>query len=305
MTAMAKVAMIGLGNMGARMGRRLVEAGHELHGFDIAEGRAAELGFSAAASAAAAAEAADVVLLSLPSDAAIVEAMSGDGGVLGAVRAGQVVIDLSTASPALAERWAPRCADAGAAFLDCGVSGGPGGAEAGTLTLMVGGDADALSRVEGVLAVIGTQVFHCGPTGTGHAAKIVNNYLNAINLAASSEALIVAVKAGLDPRQIIKIVQSSTGSNWAMHNRMPRIVDGDYVPGGLTSGLMAKDLDLYLALAGAHDAPTILGPACRSTFGIAMATGYRDQTSTHVIDALGDLAGGVRIQDADDSGPKA
>jgi 3-hydroxyisobutyrate dehydrogenase-like beta-hydroxyacid dehydrogenase len=293
-----RVAIVGLGNMGGRIGRRLAGAGHEVHGFDVVPGRAEQLGFAHAASAAAAARAADVVLLSLPGDAAIVEAMSGRDGVLEAVAAGQVVIDLSTASPALAERWAPLCAERSAAFLDCGISGGPGGAEAGTLTLMVGGDAEALDRAGEVLSVIGGTTFHCGAAGAGHAAKIVNNFLNGINLAASAEAMVVGVRAGLDPRLLVEIVQASTGSNWVMHNRMPRIVEGDYVPGGLTSGLMAKDLDLFLDLAGSLDVPTLLGPASRAAFGIAMATGYRDETSTHVVDAIGDLAGGVRIQAA-------
>ncbi len=293
---MDRIAMIGLGNMGGRMGRRLMDAGHELLGVDLDPGRAEALGATPVASPAVAAAEADVVLLSLPSDAAIRAAMAGPDGVLAGVSAGTVVVDLSTASPALAQEWAPACDERGAAFVDCGISGGPGGAEAGTLTLMAGGDAAALVRLADILDVIGSTVFHCGPAGTGHATKIVNNYLNGINLAASAEAMVVGVKAGLDPRQLVEVVQASTGSNWVMHNRMPRIVEGDYVPGGLTSGLMAKDLDLFQSLANANDVPTLLGPACRGAFGVAMATGYRDQTSTHVVDALGDLAGGVRVQ---------
>jgi 3-hydroxyisobutyrate dehydrogenase-like beta-hydroxyacid dehydrogenase len=298
---MTRVALVGLGNMGGRMGRRLVDAGHEVHGYDVRGERAAELGFTPAASPAAAVRTADVVLLSLPSDAAIVEAMTGVDGVLDALTAGQIAVDLSTASPALARRWAPACAQRGAAFVDCGISGGPGGAEAGTLTLMVGGDAAVIDRLSDVFEVIGGAVFRCGGTGAGHTAKIVNNFLNGVNLAASAEAMVVGVKGGMDPRLLVDVIRASTGTNWVMENRMPRIVEGDYVPGGLTSALMAKDLDLYLGLASGADATTLMGSACRGAFAVAMATGYRDQTSTHIVDALGDLAGGVRVQ-ADDAG---
>lgn len=293
---MPSIAMIGLGNMGGRMGRRLVEAGHPVHGFDITEGRAAELGFAPAASPSAATDAADVVLLSLPSDRAIASALAGTDGVIGAARAGQLVVDLSTATPANAARWEEELGARGARFLDAGISGGPGGAEAGTLTLMVGGDAEAVERAREVFDVIGSRVFHCGAAGAGHATKAVNNYLNGMNLAATAEAMVVGVKAGLDVRTLLEVINASTGANWASQHRFPRILEGDYIEGGLTNALMAKDLDIYLGLADAHDVPAQLGSACRGTFTVALATGYRDRVSNTVVDAIGDLAGGVRVQ---------
>ncbi|QEC50760.1 NAD(P)-dependent oxidoreductase [Baekduia soli] len=293
---MPSIAMIGLGNMGSRMGGRLRDAGHVVHGSDVVDGRAAQLGLEPAAGTGAATAAADIVLLSLPSDAAIATAMAGPDGVIGAARPGQLVIDLSTATPGNAARWERELEARGAAFLDAGISGGPGGADAGTLTLMVGGRAELIERAQGVFDVIGSRVFHCGAAGAGHATKVVNNYLNGMNLAATAEALVVGVKAGLDPRQLLEVINASTGANWASEHRFPRIVEGDYIEGGLTNALMAKDLDLYLGLADALDVPAALGAACRTTFTVAMATGYRDRVSNTVVDAIGDLAGGVRVQ---------
>lgn len=293
---MTAIAMIGLGNMGGRMGSRLVEAGHDVHGFDIAAERAVQLGFTAAASPAAATSAAEIVLLSLPSDAAIATAMAGPEGVLSAVREGQLVVDLSTATPSVAPRWESELAAKGAQFLDAGISGGPVGADKGTLTLMVGGEASALERVREIFGVIGSQVYHCGAAGAGHATKAVNNYLNGMNLAATAEAMVVGVKAGLDPRQLLEVINASTGANWASANRFPRIVEGDYIEGGLSNALMAKDLNIFMAMADQLDVPAMLGATCRATFGVAMATGYRDKVSNTVVDAIGDLAGGVRIQ---------
>ena len=175
------------------------------------------------------------------------------------------------------------------------------GADAGTLTLMAGGDEAALERLQPVFDVIGERVFHLGPAGSGHAAKAVNNYLNGMNLAATAEAMVVGVKAGLDPRRLLEVINTSTGSNWASQNRFPRIVEGDYIEGGLSNALMAKDLDLYLGMAAQLDVPAFLGSACRSAFAIAMAQGRRDAVSNTIVDVLGDLAGGVRLQD-DESG---
>lgn len=291
-----RIGLVGLGNMGGRMARRLVEAGHVVLGFDLAPERAGRAGAEPVASPGAATRGADVVLLSLPSDAAIETAMCGAHGIVAAAREGQVVADLSTADPANAPRWAGLLAERGAEFVDAGISGGPMGAEAGTLTLMAGGTSRALECLEPVFAVIGERVIHVGEAGGGHTAKVINNYLNGMNLAATAEAMVVGVKAGLDPRVLLEVINASTGSNWASQHRFPRIVEGDYIEGGLSNALMAKDLDLYLGLAAGHDVPAILGSACRAAFAVAMARGRRDEVSNTVVDALGDLAGGVRVQ---------
>jgi 3-hydroxyisobutyrate dehydrogenase-like beta-hydroxyacid dehydrogenase len=288
------VGVVGLGNMGGRIARRLVDGGEDVVGFDLDASRAPAVGVRAAASAAAVAEAAEVVLLSLPdSDAveAVVDAIEP------ALRAGQVVVDLSTAAPASTVALHDRLADAGVAYVDAGISGGAAGAEAGTLTIMAGGPADALDAVGPVLAHFARHVHHMGESGSGHTAKLLNNFLNGVSLAATAEVMVAGRKAGLDLRQLLEVINTSSGVNFATLNRFPRIVEGDYLEGGLTSDLMAKDLMLYLDLTRELGVTSLNGPPCLAAFHLAAALGYGDQISNRVVDALGDIAGGVRIND--------
>jgi 3-hydroxyisobutyrate dehydrogenase-like beta-hydroxyacid dehydrogenase len=136
-----------------------------------------------------------------------------------------------------------------------------------------------------------------GASGSGHVAKLINNFLNAVSLAATAEAMVAARKAGLDLRQLLEVVNASSGVNFATLNRFPRIVEGDYLEGGLTSDLMAKDVMLYLDLVRELGVTSLNGPPCLAAFHLAAALGYGDQISNHVVDALGDIAGGVRIHD--------
>ena len=185
----------------------------------------------------------------------------------------------------------------GVAYVDAGISGGAAAAEAGTLTIMAGGDAEALDVTRPVLAHFAATVHHMGPSGSGHVAKLINNFLNAISLAAGAEAMVAARKAGLDLRQLLEVINASSGVSFATLNRFPRIVEGDYLEGGLTSDLMAKDLMLYLELVRDLGVTSLNGPPCLAAFHLAAALGYGDQISNRVVDALGDIAGGVRIHD--------
>ena len=288
------IGIIGLGNMGGRIARRLLDGGEELIGHDVDPGRAAQVGVDAAPSPGAVARAADVVLLSLP-DSPVVEAVVGD--LEDHLRAGQVVVDLSTAAPSSTRALHERLAAREVAYLDAGISGGAAAAEKGTLTIMVGGDAAALGRVRPVLAHFAEHVHHMGPSGSGHVAKLVNNFLNGVSLAATAEAMIAARKAGLDLRQLLEVINTSSGVNFATLKRFPRIVEGDYLEGGLTANLMAKDLLLYLDLARELEVTSLAGPPSLAAFHLAAALGYGDQISNRVVDALGDLSGGVRIHD--------
>ena len=288
------VGVVGLGNMGGRIARRLVDGGEDVVGFDLDAARAADAGARAAASLSELAGAADVVLLSLPDSPAIeavVAAIEGD------LSDGQVVVDLSTAAPASTVAIHERLAARGVAYVDAGISGGAAGAEAGTLTIMAGGEAEALDAVRPVLAHFAATVHHMGASGSGHVAKLINNFLNAVSLAATAEAMVAARKAGLDLRQLLEVVNASSGVNFATLNRFPRIVEGDYLEGGLTSDLMAKDVMLYLDLARELGVTSLNGPPCLAAFHLAAALGYGDQISNRVVDALGDIAGGVRVHD--------
>jgi 3-hydroxyisobutyrate dehydrogenase-like beta-hydroxyacid dehydrogenase len=288
------VGFVGLGNMGGRMTRRLVDAGITVIGHDPAPGRAEWAGARPAADPAGVAEAARVVLLSLP-DSHVVEPVVR--ALLPAASPGTVVVDLSTASPDSTVALHAEADRHGVRYLDAGISGGAAAAKKGTLTIMAGGDATALAELDWVFEPIAAHVHHLGGPGAGHTAKLLNNFLNAVSLAASAEVMVAGRRAGLDLHQLLEVINSSSGVNFATLNRFPRIVDGDYLEGGLTSRLMTKDVVLYTELLGRLGIPSLNASGPLASFGLAENLGYGNQISNRVVDAIGDVAGGVRLFD--------
>jgi 3-hydroxyisobutyrate dehydrogenase len=291
------VGVVGLGNMGGRITRRMVDAGHEVWGVDPVAARIPASGAKPAPSLAELAAACDVIMLSLPDSPVIESVIRGPGGLLPSARDGQIIVDLSTANPASTRSLHDELAARGARFLDAGVSGGAAGAERGTLTLMVGGDAEALAAVRSLLDTFSAHVHHMGGSGTGHVTKVLNNFLNGVTLAATAEVMIAGKQAGLDLAQLLDVINTSTGVSFASTNRFPHIIKGDYLEGGLTGRLMAKDVRLYLELADGLGVPTLVGPGTLTAFQVSNALGYADVISNRVVDAFGDLAGGVRVCD--------
>jgi 3-hydroxyisobutyrate dehydrogenase-like beta-hydroxyacid dehydrogenase len=217
--------------------------------------------------------------------------------VLGAARSGQVIVDLSTASPPSTQAIHADLAEKGAEYLDAGISGGAAAAEKGTLTLMTGGSEDALERVRPILDAFSAKIFHMGASGSGHVAKLLNNFLNGVSLSATAEVMVAAKKAGLELHTFLDVLNASSGVNFATLNRFPKIVDGDYLEGGLSSDLMMKDLLLYMDFVHSIGTPSINAAGSVASFGVAARLGYGDQISNRVVDALGDLAGGIRLHD--------
>jgi 3-hydroxyisobutyrate dehydrogenase len=298
-----RLGVVGLGNMGGRIAARLKELGHDVVGYDVDPDRAGALGLDSRPDLATLVADCDVVLLSLP-DSGVVEAvMRGTQGVLAALREGQVVVDLSTASPRSTIALAAEAEERGATFLDAGVSGGAAAAEKGTLTIMVGGSAEALERVRPSLDGFSTSIVHMGKSGSGHTAKLLNNFLNAVSLAATAEVMVAGHKAGLDLHDLLDVLNSSSGVNFATLNRFPKIVDGDYLEGGLTNKLMMKDVVLYLEAVRDLGVPSLNASGPAASFGLALQLGYGDQISNRVVDAIGDAAGGTRVSDPVDDRP--
>jgi 3-hydroxyisobutyrate dehydrogenase-like beta-hydroxyacid dehydrogenase len=289
------IGFIGLGNMGGRMTACLVRAGREVVGYDLRQEQVSAAGARPAKSVAEVVEAADVVLISLPDSRVIEGVVGGAEGVLAHARAAQVVVDLSTAAPASTRRIHDQLAARGASYLDAGISGGAAAADKGALTLMVGGDRQALERVRPVLDSFSAQIFYCGTSGAGHTAKVLNNFLNAVSLAATAEIMVAGKKAGLDLGLLLEILNASSGVNFATLNRFPKIIRGDYLKGGLTNALMMKDVVLYADLAGELGVASINASGPLGSFGLAMALGYADEVSNTVVDAIGDVSGGVRL----------
>lgn len=297
------VGVIGLGNMGGRIARRIRAGGHDVLGYDPRPTQAEHYGIAPAATISQLAEGADVVLLSLPESKVVEAVVLDEGGVAASCRPGQTVVDLSTSAPHSTVRLHALLQEKGIEFLDAGVSGGPMGADTGELTIMVGGSRSALESVMWALEPFSARVHYMGEPGSGHTTKVLNNFLNAVTLAASAEVMVAARKAGLDLHTFLEVVNRSTGMSYATTTRFPAIVDGDYLEGGLTSRLMMKDVALYLDVAHGLGIPCINAAGPLAAFGLANQLGYGDVVSNHVVDAIGDVAGGVRLQRNSDEAP--
>jgi 3-hydroxyisobutyrate dehydrogenase len=260
---MTRVAFIGLGTMGLPMARNLFAAGHELVAVDADPARAALLGAPVAATPAEAASASDVALLSLPSPAAVEDVVLGHSGLRAGAPRGFAVADMSTGPPALARTLAAELGRVGIDSLDAPVSGGPRGAEAASLTVMVGGSREAFAARRPLLEALGSLVVHVGPAGAGQAAKLCNNLIAGATMVAIAEACAVAEREGIDAAVLYDLLTRSTGDSRVLRTRFPLGGASPEHPASrgyeplFSLDLMAKDLELALALAAAHgvDAP--------------------------------------------------
>jgi 3-hydroxyisobutyrate dehydrogenase len=293
----AVVGVIGIGNMGGRMARRLVSAGIDVVAVDPDPDKIAAFPGRSAPDIAGLAAECELILLSLPDSKVIEQVVLSPGGLADSVRDGQVVVDLSTADPASTVRLHGLLAERGVTFLDAGISGGAAAAEKGTLTLMVGGDEQTLTRITPVLEHFSSHVYYMGESGSGHVTKVLNNFLNGVSLAATAEVMVAGKKAGLDLARLLEVINASSGINFASLNRFPNIVRGDYMEGGLTGALMAKDVKLYMGLVEQLEMTSMVGPGTLTSFQVSNAMGYANVISNRVVDALGDLAGGVRVSE--------
>ncbi|MBK5933238.1 3-hydroxyisobutyrate dehydrogenase [Rhodovulum imhoffii] len=255
-----KIGFIGLGNMGAPMAANLARAGHEVTGFDLAA--PCPEGVASAASAQDAAGGRDVVLTMLP-NGRILRAVAAD--ILPAMDKGAVLLDCSTIDVESARDVAEQAAAKGIMAIDAPVSGGIGGAAAGTLTFMAGGSNDAFAIVRPLFDVMGQKAVHCGPVGSGQAAKICNNMILGVTMAATCEAFALADKLGLDRQKMFDVVSTSSGYSWSMNAYCPAPgigpqspADNGYRP-GFAAELMLKDLRLSQQAAQTVDADTPMG----------------------------------------------
>lgn len=296
---MTTIGFIGLGNMGGRMTRRIVDAGIEVLGYDAKTDNIAPSGARAAAGAAEVASSSDIVFLSLPESKIVEAVIRGADGIAAHLRDGTVVVDLSTSAPASTRSIHAELAERGVAYLDAGISGGAAAAEKGQLTLMVGGEAEALATVQPYLAPFASNVFHVGSSGAGHVTKLLNNFLNAIALSATAEVMVAGKKAGLDLAVLLEVLNASSGVNFATLNRFPKIITGDYLKGGLTNTLMLKDVVLYTELIAELGVAGLNAPGPLAAFGLARQLGYADEISNTVVDAIGDISGGVRLYEGE------
>jgi 3-hydroxyisobutyrate dehydrogenase len=255
-----KIGFIGLGNMGGPMAANLARAGHGVVGFDLAAPMPE--GVIRADSATAAADSSDVVITMLP-DGAVLRSVANQ--VIPAMKQRAVLCDCSTVDLESARIVAAQAAEAGLFALDAPVSGGIGGAQAGSLTFMVGGSAEACAVVQPLFDVMGKKTVHCGAVGAGQAAKICNNMILGATMIVTCEAFALADRLGLDRARLFDVVSTSSGSSWSMNAYCPAPgvgpkspSDNDYKP-GFAAELMLKDLTLSQLAASVADADTPMG----------------------------------------------
>ena len=265
---MSKIAFIGLGNMGLPMAKNLVAAGHNVTGFDLSDDAKASLqeagGQSAGTIAAAVAEA-EIIVSMLPAGKHVTAVYTQADGVIANAAAGALLIDSSTIDVDAARAVSAKAEAAGFAMVDAPVSGGVGGAAAGTLTFMVGGAAEAYEAAKPVLDIMGQNIFHAGGSGNGQVAKICNNMLLGISMIGTAEAFMLGEKLGLDAQTFFDISSTASGQCWSMTSYCPAPgpvpsspANNDY-QAGFTAAMMLKDLMLAQEASGSADAATPMG----------------------------------------------
>lgn len=255
-----RIGFVGLGHMGSPMSARLAAAGYDVAGYDVsgeARRHASALGVVEAATLGDVARGCDVLILMLPGSEAVAGVVA-EPALLEQLRRGALVVDMSSSQPLRTRELAASLASRGFRMLDAPVSGGVSGAEAGTLTIMAGGDPADLAAVRPCLDVLG-RVVHTGAIGSGHAVKALNNLLSATHLWVTSEAMLAGQRFGIDPKVMLEVFNTSSGRSGSTDNKWPNFI----LPGTFNSGfglhLMVKDMKIAVELAEQVGAPSLLG----------------------------------------------
>lgn len=292
---MARIGFIGLGNMGLPMALNLLRAGHQVEGFDVAGVAVEKLlaaGGASAGSVKGAAARSDVIITMLPAGADVRTVYLDAGGIIENANEGTLLIDSSTIDVGSARAVAAAAEARKLPMIDAPVSGGVGGAQAATLTFMVGGSANAFARAQPLLAAMGKTIVHAGGAGTGQAAKICNNMILGVSMIAVAEAFVLAEKLGLDAQRLFDIASKSSGQCWAMTSYCPvpgpvpaSPANRDY-QAGFTAAMMLKDLKLAQDAAGAAGAATPLGAEAAALYGLFAAHGMAARDFSGIIEFI-------------------
>lgn len=292
---MTTVAFLGLGAIGTPMARHLAAGAWGLRVWNRTTARAAEFArahdVTHAASPADAARGADVVITCFPVSRDVESLLDGPDGLLAGLAKGSVLVDCTSGDPATSQRIAARLALHGVAFVDCPVSGGVAGAEAGTLTVMVGGDAAVLERVRPVLEVFGKKIVHCGAIGAGDAVKAVNNALLALHLWSTAEGLIALRKAGVAPDVALDVINTSSGRSNASMNLFPDRVLTRAFPRTFRLALLDKDVGIAAQVAREQKSPAPLMQLTAELFGAARQALGEEADHVEVVKFIEQLTG--------------
>ncbi len=288
-----RVGFVGLGIMGGPMATNLIKAGFKLTVWNRTPARAEPLVEQGAALAQSPADvaAASEVTVSCVSDSPDVEAVAlGDQGIIHGAPPGSIYIDCSTISPAVARSVADAMQQRDVAMLDAPISGGDVGAKAGTLAIMVGGEAEAFDRCLPIFEAMGKTIVHVGPSGAGQVVKLCNQVAGALNLLAMAEAVTLSRQAGVDPVKMLEVVSAGAAGSWMLANLGPRAVEGDFAPGFMVE-LMQKDLRLIAETASETRTPLPGSTLVQQLLRVLEARGRGREGTQAIVDALAILAG--------------
>lgn len=288
-----KVGVVGTGKMGKPMTRNLIKSGYDVYVHNRSQAPVDELakeGAHDAGSPKGIAQNSDVIVTSLPDPAAVQAVYLGEDGLVANARKGQLYVDTSTVDPGTSRTIAEKLKEKGADFLDAPVSGGVAGAEAGTLTIMVGGDQGAFDRARPVFDVLGQKAHLVGPSGAGTVIKLANQLLVGINMAGVAEALVLGVKAGANPDAMLEVLSTSFGSSRMLDRGVPMIAARDF-GGGTPVDLLRKDLGLITDLASQMGVPLATGETARKVFDQAHDEDHGSEDMTAIVRPLEARAG--------------
>lgn len=260
---MQKIAFIGLGIMGNPMAKNLIKAGYSLIVYDIAPEKVRQLvgaGAEAASASSEAARASEIIITMLPNSPEVKEAVLGSDGVLEGAKPGTILVDMSSIAPLAAKEVSQKAKEQGVAVLDAPVSGGEPKAVDGTLAIMVGGPQEAFDKVKDILAVMGASVTRVGEIGSGNTTKLANQIIVALNIAAMSEAMVLATKSGVDPEKVYQAIRGGLAGSTVLDAKVPLALQGNFKP-GFRIELHIKDLANALDTAHALGVPVPLSSA--------------------------------------------
>ena len=288
-----KVGFIGIGAMGRHMSRHVLEAGYELVVNDIRKEAAQEVlskGARWADTPQTVARCCEVVLTSLPTPKDVEDVVYGEQGLKAGWKKGDILVDMSTNSPAVVRKIAKDAQAKGVEFLDAPVSGGTTGAESRRLSIIVGGKVEVLEKVRKILEAIGDVIVHVGDVGCGNIAKLINNMIALGCSQITYEGMVLGAKAGIAVQTLREVIKNSSGDNWCIQYRLPEIFAGNFEP-GFRINLALKDIGLALGMAKEYAVPTPIGAAVEQQLLEAKAAGWGDKGIQSVILLLERLAG--------------
>ncbi|QHN03241.1 NAD(P)-dependent oxidoreductase [Granulicella sp. WH15] len=287
---MAKLGFLGLGIMGGPMAKRLVAAKHEVALWSHSKGKAEALGGNACATPRAVAEASDCVFLCVGDTAMSREVIFGKDGLLAGAKKGLVIVDCSTISPKESRQMAEELSTSGIEFLDAPCTGSKGGAEAGTLTFMVGGNREVFDRVKPWFEPMGKQFYYCGASGQGLHAKLSQNMILGNLLQAFNESIVLSTKAGVPPELMLEIIENSAAKSGLVSLKAPLVFKRDFDP-RFSVKWLEKDMQLMLDSAADLNVPVPLTALSRQMYRAAIAKGFGEEDICGSIRLLEDLAG--------------